>query len=151
MEVFRLVKEKYAEPLSGIGASLAGGRWNSKGIEVIYTSSSRALAVLEVLVHLPLNLVPEDLIMLIIFIPDDIKIEQIEIQDLPENWQQFPPLKATQLIGDAFIAIQNSLVLRTHSAVVQGDFNYLINPKHPDFSRIKIVEKTNFLLDKRLL
>jgi RES domain-containing protein len=151
MEVYRIVKEKYAVPLSGIGASLVGGRWNSVGIEMIYTSQSRALAILEVLAHLPKTLLPDDLVLLQIKIPESLPITKISKSKLPENWHQFPPLRSTKQKGDQFIKLGKTLLLQVPSALVKDEYNYLINPHHADFKKISIVKIEKFNLDNRLL
>lgn len=151
MEVYRIVKKKYAASLSGIGASIAGGRWNSKGVEVVYTSQSRALSVLEILVHLPKSLLPDDLVFLQIFIPDSLSVRELKREDLPKNWHQFPPLRETQLLGDSFIKESKFAVFKVPSAIVKNEFNLLLNPHHPDFKEIKILEIEKFDLDNRLL
>lgn len=150
MEVFRLSKKKYAQELSGKGASKSGNRWNSKGTEIIYTAESRALAMSEILVHLSLSTFPKDFMMIEILIPDSIKIKEIKQKNLPENWNNHPPNMEIQKIGDEFIDTRNACVLKVPSAVVKGDFNYLINPYHKDFKKIKIVSITDFPFDSRI-
>lgn len=150
MKVFRLTKKKYAKILSGKGASQSGNRWNSKGTEIIYSSDSRALAMAEVAVHLSLATLPSDYVMIEIVILDNIKIMEIKIKDLPANWNSHPPNTSTQKIGDAFIDSNNECVLKVPSAVVPGDFNYLINPYHVEFKKIKITNILDFSFDKRI-
>ncbi|MCR9182677.1 MAG: RES family NAD+ phosphorylase [Flavobacteriaceae bacterium] len=151
MKVYRLSRKKYSGELSGKGAALSGNRWNSKGVEMVYTSESRALAMAEVIVHLSLAVLPKDFILLEIEIPDGIKIKKISPKELPENWNTFPNHPATQQTGDAFIRDCQFAVLQVPSAVVNGDFNFLLNPFHPDFKRIKITSKHPFLIDQRLI
>lgn len=151
MIVYRLSKKTYCTGLSGKGAELAVGRWNSKGNAMLYTSQSRALCLAEIAVNLPLGIVPKDYNLVEIEIPDSIKISEIEIRNLSSKWNSFPHLPETQKIGDKFIADQKSLVLKVPSAVVQGDYNYLINSKHPDFHAIKIVHTELFSFDRRLI
>lgn len=151
MIVYRLSKGKYALDLSGMGASLYGYRWNSKGIKALYTASSRALAMAEVLVHLPANFLPENYKMLEIEIPDDIKIEEICFSKLDEGWNSFPHQQETKDLGDAFFRTGKACVLKVPSAVVKGDFNYIINPNHRDMEKIKVTEVTDFPFDKRIL
>lgn len=150
MKVFRICKEKYANDLSGIGAKLVGGRWNSKGIPILYTSESRALAMAEVAVHLPYNLMPNDFVLVTIDISDNITIKEILAKDLPKKWNDFPINSSTQNIGNKFIKNNNALVLKVPSAVVAGDFNYLINSNHKDFDKIEIVSIIPFIFDNRL-
>lgn len=150
MKVYRLSRKKYAQELSGKGASKSGNRWNSKGTEIIYTAESRALAMSEVVVHLSLATLPKDFMMIEILIPDTIKIKEIKQKNLPENWNNHPPNIETQRIGDAFIDSRDVCVLKVPSAVVKDDCNYLINPFHKDFKKIKIVSKTDFPFDNRI-
>ena len=150
MEVFRLAREKFAEPLSGKGAALKGARWNSVGIELIYTASNRSLAMAEVAVHLTLATLPTDYVMLTIHIPDDISIQRLNHSDLPQDWNAFPPPRTTQLIGDTFSRDNRHCILQTPSAVTQGDYNLLINPNNPEFKRVRLIETTKFPFDKRI-
>jgi RES domain-containing protein len=150
MEVFRLARKKYPIELSGKGASIAGARWNSKGTEIIYTAQSRALAMAEVVVHLSLATLPKDFAMLTISIPDNIKIEILEDKKLQVGWNSFPNSFVTQIIGDDFIKRNETCILKVPSAVVQGDFNFLINPYHVDFKKIKITGQVDFPFDKRI-
>ncbi len=150
MIVFRLCKKKYSGDLSGRGAEKFGGRWNSKGHAVVYTSQSRALAVTELAVHVPLGIIPPDMVMTTIDIPDDVEVYSIESATLPAGWQQFPNIPLTRKIGDEWLVKNRGLVMKVPSAVVQGDFNYLINPHHADFSLVKILNTERFAFDGRL-
>jgi RES domain-containing protein len=150
MEVFRLTKEKYATILSGKGAAFAGARWNSPGVELIYTSANRSLAMAEVAVHLTLATLPSDFMIMTIHIPNNLKMKKITTSELPPNWSGFPPPSSNQAIGDKFVTDNKYCVLQIPSAVTQGDFNFLINPNHPDFMQIKIVGVEKFPFDNRI-
>jgi RES domain-containing protein len=150
MEVFRLARKKYPVELSGKGASISGARWNSKGTEIIYCAQSRALAMAEVLVHLSLATLPNDFVMLTIDISDDISVEVLDLNKLSIDWNVFPCTFETPLLGDDFIRRNEVCVLKVPSAVVKGDFNFLINPYHIDFYKIKIIEQIDFPFDKRI-
>ncbi len=150
MRVFRLIRKKYGIELSGKGAALSGNRWNSKGTELVYCADSRALAMAEVAVHLSLAILPKDYVMVEIDIPSYISVAILSKEDLPPNWSSFPHILDTQKIGDAFVAERKSCVLKVPSAVVPGDFNFLINPQHLDFSAIRIVGQEDFPFDSRL-
>lgn len=150
MEVFRLSREKFATSLSGVGAAIKGARWNSIGVELIYTASNRSLAMAEVAVHFTMATIPSDYMMVTIYIPDDISIQKLKIKDLPTDWNSFPHPISTQAIGDKFIANNQHCILQIPSVVTRGDFNYLINPKHADFSKIKILTLEKFPFDKRI-
>ncbi len=149
MIVFRLIKIEYSPDWSGKGAERIGRRWNSKGIPMIYTSSSRALCTAEVAVHLPLGNVPEGFEMITILIPDDVSFYEIGEKNLPSGWKTFPQPESTQIIGDQFIIQNQFLVMKVPSAVIPGDINYLINPRHPDFGRIEIIKKEPYEFDER--
>ncbi len=150
MIVYRLSKKIYAHDLSGKGAEKAGGRWNSKGIAVVYTSSSRALCVTEIAVHTPLGILPLDYYLVTIEIPDSVNIYELSARNLPKDWKLIPHSGSTQKLGDLFIKESKFLVMKVPSAVVQGDFNYLINPRHEDFSGIRILQTEKFTFDDRL-
>lgn len=149
MIVFRLSKTKFARDLSGKGAEIAGGRWNSKGVPVIYCGASRALCTTEIAVHTPLGNIPEDYQIISIKIPDT-GIYEISESKLPKDWRVFPHSIDTQKIGDQFVRENKHLVMRVPSAVVQGDFNFVINPRHKDFSKVKIQHVQAFEFDTRL-
>lgn len=150
MEAYRLSREMYASTLSGKGAAIKGARWNSIGVELIYTASNRSLAMAEVAVHFTLATLPSDYMMVTIFIPDDVSLQKLNIADLPADWNAFPHPNSTQSIGDNFIAKNKYCVLQIPSAVTRGDYNLLINPNHADFARIKIITIEKFPFDKRI-
>ena len=150
MEVFRLSRKKYSSKLSGNGAALKGARWNSPGIEIIYTASNKSLAMAEVAVHLTLATLPPDYMMSKIFIPDYLEIKLVKVNELPKNWNSFPYQLTTQKFGDQFIFEKNYCLLKIPSATTKGDFNILINPNHPEFKKIKILDSERFPFDKRI-
>ena len=150
MIVFRLSRKKYATALSGKGAAVYGARWNSQGVEMIYTAESRALAMAEVIVHLSLAMMPDDYQMLSILVPDSVSVEVLDTAILPKDWYVFPYTHKTQAIGDRFIYERHACILKVPSSVVNGDFNYLINPYHADFNMIEISEISDFAIDRRM-
>lgn len=150
MRVFRLSRRKYARDLSGKGAALFRYRWNSKGVEIVYTAESRALAMAEVAVHLTLANLPDDYMMIEIEIPDTVAIEKIDVSALGSDWNTYPHTLETQLLGDDFARSLNACVLKVPSAVVKGDFNYLLNPIHPEIEKIRIIEASDFPFDQRI-
>jgi len=151
MIVYRIAKTKYISDLSGMGARLYGGRWNHKGVGLIYTSETRALATVEYLVHVPLSMVPNDLSIASIEIPDDIVTKEIPISDLPGNWRNYPsPLELAEL-GTRWALSNDTLLLCVPSAVVEHEFNILINPLHPDMIHVTISHIENYRFDNRLL
>ncbi len=151
MRVFRLVRAAYAWPLSGKGAARYGARWNSPGMEVVYTACNRSLAMAEVLVHLPLAALPHDYAMLELEVPDAVPFAQLAPEQLPRNWNTFPHTSSTQRFGDDFLRKGEQLGLLVPSVVTRGDFNLLLNPAHADFQRINKISLEPFPFDERLL
>ncbi len=148
MILFRLSKSKYSKDLSGAGAEKSGGRWNNKGIRMIYTAESRALCTTEIAVHTPLGNLPSDYELITLSLPDDIRILELKLSDLPKNWRQNQ--QATQKAGREFVHANKYLLMKVPSAVVQGDFNYLINPGHEELSKVRIKSVEPFEFDARL-
>ncbi|QBO58500.1 RES family NAD+ phosphorylase [Chryseobacterium salivictor] len=152
MKVYRVEREKYLKTtLSGTGASMSKGyRWNSLNTKVVYTAESRALATLEVSVHLDLSEdLPNDRFYVEIDIPSDITILEVKIEDLPDDWNSKPPTLTTQTIGDDFVSENSAVILKVPSSIVPQEYNYLINPNHPDSKKIKVTAKTPMAFDSR--
>lgn len=150
MDIFRLTRKKYSSTLSGKGASIKGARWNSVGTELIYCAQNRSLAMAEIAVHFSIATMPNDYIMLTISVLDSIEVKEINLSELPKNWNAFPPITKTQIIGDEFVKQNDFAICKIPSVVTQGDFNYLINPYHVDFKSIEIRKKEPFKFDRRL-
>jgi len=146
---FRIVKQRHAgTAFDGEGAARAGGRWNSRGVRVVYACATKALCALEILVHLPST----SQLAFVVFplgIPPQ-AIHRLPQAKLPADWRTMPPGRATQQLGDAWVASGTSAVLAVPS-VLTGETNYLLNPAHPDFARIQIGRRARFALDPRLL
>ncbi|MBN1414661.1 MAG: RES family NAD+ phosphorylase [Bacteroidales bacterium] len=136
MNLFRITKSLYAN-LDGFGGLMVSGRWHDKGLRIVYLSENRALAVLEYLVHVGENyLLPADLVLLTLEIPDKIKIARIDPALFPSYWQQKPAL--TRRLGSDFLKEGKELLLRVPSVIVPGEFNYILNPLHPDAKQCKM-------------
>ena len=153
MVVFRIEREKYLiTTLNGIGASISEGyRWNSPNTRIVYTAETRALATLEVSVHLDLSEdLPDDRFYVEIEVPDEITIQEVKLEDLPNDWNSKPPFLTTQTIGDDFVNYNEAAILKVPSSIVPKEFNYLINPVHPDSSKIKILSTSKMMFDQRL-
>ena len=149
MIVFRLSRARYKDELSGYGASINGQRWNSKGTEVIYTAQTRALANSEVAVHISLGILPSDYHIVEIEIPDSLKIQELKVSELPSEWNAIPSNPESQIIGDNFVKLNDLAILKVPSVVVKGEFNFILNPKHIDFKKIKIISTEPFPFDPR--
>lgn len=149
MLLYRIAKCMYADDLSGTGARLYGGRWNSIGKPMVYLASSRSLAVLEVLVHLPPTLIPSNYCLVTLDVPDD--VQKLDIKALPANWQDFPEPGILKTIGDKFLQNSRHLLYSVPSAIVKEEYNYLLNPAHPNFLKVKLINKQPFSFDERLI
>lgn len=149
-EVYRIALAKHARDLSGKGARLTGGRWNTKDTAVIYTSESRSLAAMEYLVHVSLTDIPPEIKITTIGIPEAIIPKEIDPSDLPKDWRKSPAPFLLGDIGAKWVSGMESLLLRVPSAVVLHEFNILINPAHPDMKSVKIVDVESFIYDERL-
>jgi RES domain-containing protein len=150
VRIFRLCKANRPS-YSGKGAGLYGGRWNSKGTPVLYMSESRALAVLEVLVHLAAEL-PDRYVLGGADIPPDLEVETISENDLPSGWRSALPSEqsSTRKIGDEWVRSCQSAVVSVPSVIV-AERNFLLNPVHPQFKRAAFLITTPFDFDSRLL
>ena len=147
---WRIIREKHAAgAFSGEGARRFGGRWNSRGISVVYTSSTKSLAALEILVHLNPPVSFRYVAVRIKF--NDALIETIRSTTLPADWAAEPPSPSSQVIGDAWVQAGSSAVLAVPSAIVSDESNYLLNPAHPDFNKIMVSAPELFAFDRRLL
>ena len=150
MFLYRISKSAHIRDLTGAGAKLYGGRWDHRGVSLLCTSESRALATVEYLVHLSLPEAPGDLSMAKLEVPDDIVPEELNPSSLPKNWRKSPaPIKLAEL-GSEWTRSRRSLLLRVPSAVVEQEHNILINPMHDDMSRVKLVKIEPYRLDERL-
>ncbi|MDF2432826.1 MAG: hypothetical protein JWP44_2457 [Mucilaginibacter sp.] len=149
MILYRIVKCDYAGDLNGTGARLYGGRWNSEGKPAIYLASSRSLAVLEVLVHLPPLMLPNNYCLVEIEVPDT-SITELSIDGLPANWRDISPPLVLKQKGDEFLKKQEHLLLKLPSSIVPMEYNYLLNPLHQAMAKVKILKKAPFDFDGRL-
>jgi RES domain-containing protein len=150
MIVYRLCRKNYANDLSGRGAEISGGRWNGKGVAALYTSSSRALCAIEILVHIPVGIIPKDYYLINIEFPDNAPLKAIDVKNLPDNWNGNPISVSTQRIGNTFFSEQKELVLKVPSAIIKDEWNYIINPMHKDFKKVKVLTADPFTFDTRL-
>lgn len=149
MLLYRITRCIYANDLSGTGARLYGGRWNNIGRAMVYLASSRSLATLEALVHLPTAIIPDDFCMVAIDAPED--IFEADTRMFPPNWNDYPEPEILKRTGDYFLKQNEHLLMKVPSAIVQEEFNYLLNPLHPKANGVKIIHSEPFTFDKRLL
>lgn len=144
MKIFRITLTIWSDRLlaSGIPA-----RWNSKGIEMLYFAQSASLACLENIVHKSaIDLQNSFFSLVVVQAPDDFKV--LNEKDLHPGWEN--TVHFCRALGDKWIISNSSLLLRVPSVIVQGEYNFLVNPNHPHFDKLIIVDKMSFLFDKRI-
>ena len=149
MLVYRVGKTKYANDLTGEGARLFGGRWNNKMVSCLYTSESRALALLEYTVNIDIDDIPRALSITQIEIPDR-SIKVLKEADLPGDWKQSPAPSSTKTFGSSLLLAATEPVIRVPSTVVPDEYNYLLNPLHPESKKFKIISVRDFVYDVRI-
>jgi RES domain-containing protein len=146
---WRIMRQRFAAtPLDGEGAFRYGGRWNSRQVRMAYTSAHLSLAALELLVHLD---GPPDLPHMAVRIAfDDGIVDRVPLEDLPAGWNELPVSLISRAIGDAWIRQGTSAVLQVPSVLIPIEANYLINPLHPDFAKVRVEGPVDFAFDRRL-
>ena len=135
--------------MSGEGARLYGGRWNSRGVRVAYASTSLALAAVETFVNLEPNLRPPDLVSIAGSIPEAVKVQRLDLKALPPNWHVTRD-ESLRSFGGEWIRAGRSAALLVPSAAIRGEWNVLLNPAHADFSKIKFRAPARFQFDVRM-
>ena len=150
LTVWRLLTARFARSaFSGEGARLYGGRWNRKGVAVVYTAGSQSLAMLEMLVQdEPLR---ARYVMVPATLPKNLKIERMLPDQLPADWRDLGARERLQAIGTDWARRKSSAVLAVPSVVITTETNYLLNPLHAAFTRIDIGKPSEFVTDLRLM
>ena len=148
--VYRILRKPYAKrPLDGEGAYRFGGRWSSLGVRVAYVAEHLSLAMLEYFVHVDPDHPPKDLVIVEAEIPDNVPRLSVGPKQLPPNWRQVPPPSALAAIGDEFIRVERAAVLIVPSVLAPAESNWLVNPRHPAFGRIRVHPPRDFEYDSR--
>ncbi len=151
MELFRIAQDEFADDLTGNGARLFGGRWNSEGIFALYTSCTRSMALLETLAHTPAKMLDTKIYQLItLFVPDSILAAKVSLPDSPEGWDVPDTRPLTKRLGDKFLRDKISLLLSVPCVLMPEEINYVLNPLHPDMGEVKISYKRRIHFDKRV-
>jgi RES domain-containing protein len=148
--VWRLTLKKHAAP-DGEGARRYGGRWNKPGTPAVYTSGTLSLAALEYLVHVDSDILPDSLVSIKATIPDSLSIETLKASDLPSDWKEKIIPVTLQELGTSWANRAKSPVLKVPSVVIEHEWNYVLNPLHPDFPNIFWDNAIGFSFDPRLL
>jgi RES domain-containing protein len=148
---WRITKPEFAAvAFEGKGARLFGGRWNSAGISMVYTSSTASLAALELLAHLPRTTDLRNFVIFACSFSDEL-VQSIDSARLPARWRESPPPRELQETGDRWVNDGSSAVLRVPSVIIDSEWNYLLNPAHKDFGSIEVADPVPFNLDLRLM
>ncbi len=150
MTVYRIDKESRHNFLTGEGARLNGGRWNSSGMAMVYTSLNRATTYMEALVNWTLPSLPKKRVIVQIEIPETIVISDLT-ESLPMNWNIYPYIPFTQTCGDNWLKRCSHLCLKVPSAAVADEWNILINPAHSQFKQINVIDVKPAQFSKRLV
>ena len=151
MLLYRVCHTQFANDLSGTGSRIYGGRWNSPGIPAVYTSGSKSLAVLESLTSSPPNILKNYFSILTIKIGGKFFIDEILEKNLPKDWNVFPAPAWLVRLGDKWLKEGKSLLVKLPSAIISSESNYVINPAHVDFKKVKIIFIEKLELDKRII
>jgi RES domain-containing protein len=147
---WRIVKRKFRRAaFSGEGARRYGGRWNSKGVTVVYVAQSQSLAALEMLAHLDSGELLRYYVAIAVIIASRLVVD-VDVSSLPKNWKTYPAPKSLRAIGDAWVSSDKSAVLRVPSVLVPSERNFLLNPRHPEYTKLVIEEPLRFSFDPRL-
>lgn len=146
MIVYRITTEQWSKSLKASGYA---ARWNAKGRFVIYTAGSRSLACLENLVHRSGEWQGKMYKVMLIEFADKIKIDTFETGDLKKNWEQISNFSYCQSMADSWLKNATAVILRVPSVIIKKEYNYLINPQHPDFKLIKLTGVEDFNFDER--
>ncbi|MGB0064579.1 MAG: RES family NAD+ phosphorylase [Terracidiphilus sp.] len=154
MQVWRICRALFAaEAFSGEGARRFGGRWNSRGMPMVYASSSLALAAIELFVHLDPNQQPDDLVYVSAALPAGEPLRSVAEKDLPASWwlmENSAGLEATRALGDAWVKAGESLAMEVPSAALRPERNVLINPAHEAVKEIVVADPVPFVFDARM-
>ena len=148
---WRVVRAEHAaEAFDGEGARRFGGRWNSKGSAMVYTAGSLSLAAMELLVHVESERVLQRYLAVAVEF-DSSLAQRVDTESLPQDWASWPCPLSTHTLGDAWAESRSSAILQVPSVIIPSENNFLINPQHPDFVRLKIRPPQPFSFDPRLL
>lgn len=150
MKFYRIAKKEYLDDLSGEGARLYGGRWNKKGYSMLYFSESLSLALLEILVHLDFKYLTPDFGYIEVELPDTLIQPKVKVKNLDSSWRNNPPPLTTQNYGSKWMESQKNVALLVPSAILPQQCNILINPRHKNSSKLKIVKRGLLDVDVRI-
>jgi RES domain-containing protein len=149
MIVYRIGRPIWARDLSGEGARLYGGRWNPPGVPCLYASESRALALLEFTANVSPDAFPGALAITEIDIPE-VEVMKPTLRQLPGHWRNYPAPDATRAFGERLLRQAEALVIRMPSVIIPEEYNFLVNPLHPEARSVRVLRVKEFKMDGRL-
>jgi RES domain-containing protein len=149
MLTYRIADCRYIADLSGTGAALYGGRWNSKDTFVLYTAESAALALLECVAHLG-RFPATGYYIATVEVPDSY-CTTLEQQDLPKDWNKNPAPTDLKAVGDRFFHTKKFLSLRVPSVLLPEEHNLILNTQFKHYDRVRIIAQRPLTIDDRLL
>lgn len=153
MLVYRIAPRKNnssENALNGIGGHYCEGRWHYTGQSVVYTASSRALAMLERLVNDSSEVLKKDLTITTVLLSEEVRIKRLSVNELPAGWDAMPYSQHTQQLGTTWLQNKSSAVLQVPSSICPGEFNFVLNPEHIDAQHFKVVDCKPFYYPPRL-
>jgi RES domain-containing protein len=151
ISVWRIVKEEYARAaFDGNGAAMVSGRWNSRGVKMVYAAGSLSLAALELFVHLERNARDMKFVYIRADVPGHVKIGEVRPGGLPKDWRSYPAPESTRRIGDGWIKKGETLLFKVPSVIVPSESDYLIDPDHHDFKSVRFNAPEPFFFDQRM-
>ncbi|MEO6133168.1 MAG: RES family NAD+ phosphorylase [Saprospiraceae bacterium] len=149
MIAYRITPRKYSADIHGSGAAMFPGRWNKYGTPVLYTGGTKEIALLETIVHLPSGIVPA-LDILTIEIPDN-SITELTIRDLPSNWSAYPAPTSLSQLGEDWVIKGVTIALKVPSCIINTSHNIILNCKHVNYKKVKVLDHRKFHFDLRLI
>jgi len=151
MFVYRFCNKRRANDLSGTGAKIAGGRWNPKGVAVLYTAENRSLAMAEFWAHVSQKAnQPTNICVVEIKVPNSALITPVNLSNLPSTWRDIPPPKRLQRAGERWVRNNHNLILKVPSVIMPLEHNYILNTAHQDMSGVKIQSIDDYVWDPRM-
>ncbi|MBZ0165186.1 MAG: RES family NAD+ phosphorylase, partial [Candidatus Omnitrophica bacterium] len=151
LTVYRIGGARFITDITGTGAKITGGRWNDKGYPVLYTSQSIALSCLEVLVHFGKRTLGGKFRRVDVTIPKGISIKEVRLNQLGTGWTAYPESRECRDIGNSWLERGRYCLLKVPSVVIHQEHNYLINPQHKEFKRIRFGKPEAMTFDPRLV
>ena len=152
MILWRLAnKDKVKSSLTGIGSKSTGGRWNHPGTPVVYCSESIALCLLELQTRVDLDLLPDNYMKIKLSLPDSSSIKEFPHKNQLSKYLNPFHTQLSRDYGTKWAEDKETLILKVPSAVVPEQFNYILNPMHPEMNKVKIAESTKLYIDPRIL